>query len=239
MASTVKSPVREAIEAEVLAALRTSARPLTSHDFLIRCESAQDKAELARILYLMREAGTIEPGPEVAPGQPGGMTGKGARACVSYRLQVPDPAPPETVESEPSETESAQLDSAGESINGDEYARPLGEMVPTLPTFAAQIAAEMRAAASADPHRSRGFGAYVDPVIDAEADAEPEPDHAAARDPFEVYESDRWASDVLRLGELSDAALIEIADELLEGDRIWTAVRAMHRHAKQLAADWI
>lgn len=212
MAAPAKSPEREEIEREVFAALRAAARPLTLNDLFPLIDSADSKATLARILGHMREAGSLARGPDVEPGQPGGMTGKGARACTSYVLTYPvagGSAPGDAPE---------DLDTAAASTNGDEYAHPPMEAPPTFAQSAARIRAERVYPLEETPRAEADF-------------AEP--------DPFDPTESDRWANDLLRLGELSDAALVEIADELLEGDRIWTAVRAMHRHAKQLAADWI
>jgi hypothetical protein len=84
--STEKSLVRVEIERQVIEALEAAGRPMTARELMSDVDAAEDTVALVRVLCHMRDAGQIENGPEVQPGMPGGMTGKGARAVASYRL---------------------------------------------------------------------------------------------------------------------------------------------------------
>ncbi len=80
------NPTRAAIADEVIAILANAERPLTLADLYAACETVEYSKDLSAALSRMRSEGRIENGPEVQPGMPGGMTGKGARAVASYRL---------------------------------------------------------------------------------------------------------------------------------------------------------
>jgi hypothetical protein len=84
--STEKSLVRVEIERQVIEALEAAGRPMTARELMSDVDAAEDTVALVRVLCHMRDAGQIKNGPEVQPGMPGGMTGKGARAVASYRL---------------------------------------------------------------------------------------------------------------------------------------------------------
>lgn len=86
MNTETKTPTRPLIAAEITRALEAATRPLTLSDLYDMCESAETKEDLARVLSYLKSDGRIENGDEVQPGEPGGMSGKGARAVASYRL---------------------------------------------------------------------------------------------------------------------------------------------------------
>ena len=85
---------RATLSDEILSALARAVRPLTLSDLYEQCETAEDRPAIARVLTYLKSEGAIENGPDVAPGEPGGMEGKGARAVASYRL-APESAYPE------------------------------------------------------------------------------------------------------------------------------------------------
>lgn len=82
------NPTRAAIADEVIAILANAERPLTLADLYAACETVEYSKDLSAALSRMRSEGRIENGPEVQPGEPGGMTGKGARPVASYRLTL-------------------------------------------------------------------------------------------------------------------------------------------------------
>ena len=85
---------RATLSDEILSALARAVRPLTLSDLYEQCETAEDRPAIARVLTYLKSENAIENGPDVAPGEPGGMEGKGARAVASYRL-APESAYPE------------------------------------------------------------------------------------------------------------------------------------------------
>jgi len=136
-----KSPVRVEIERQVAAALDAAGRPMTARELLPIVDAAEDAKALVRILSHMRSAGDIAHGPEVSPGEPGGMDGRGARPVASYCLPIlPYDHNRQATESmnKPTDTDlvaalkmhaaeddgEACLDSIGESHNGDEFVMP-------------------------------------------------------------------------------------------------------------------
>jgi hypothetical protein len=84
--SNDKSPVRIEVERQILAALSESDRPMTLRELAPIADAAEGPQQLARILGYMRRDGMIVNGPEVHPGEPGGLSGKGARVVASYQL---------------------------------------------------------------------------------------------------------------------------------------------------------
>lgn len=83
--SVEKTPVRVEIERQIIAALSQSVRPMTLRELMPDVDAAEGPQQVARILGYMRNDGEIVNGPDVQPGEPGGLSGKGARA-VAYCL---------------------------------------------------------------------------------------------------------------------------------------------------------
>ena len=148
MAMPTKTPVREAIEAEVLNALLVATRPLSAQEIYARTQTADDKQQVVRIIGHMREAGTIVRDADIQVGEPGGMSPKtkGARAVSSYRLLTAaelDAIDATAIEDAYSEKENGSAlsaetreedpadypDTAASAANGDESASPWARML--------------------------------------------------------------------------------------------------------------
>ncbi|NCC28919.1 MAG: hypothetical protein EOM22_12455 [Gammaproteobacteria bacterium] len=91
--NTETKQLRPAISAEIIRALELAVRPLTLTDLFELCESAETKNDLARVLSYLKSEGKIKNGPEVQPNEPGGLSGKGARAVASYVIATDSPEP--------------------------------------------------------------------------------------------------------------------------------------------------
>ena len=219
MAASTKSPVRVAIEADILAALAQATRPLSVDDLYPRCESAEDKAMVARVVSHLRAAGEIACGPDLSPGEPGGMDPKtkGARAVKSYRL--------------PSAAESVAV------------------MKGQIGAKHALRAAYPDVVETFDRLEVSGAFGHMDTAAESHDGDELAwtPDAPAVRIPTAEDLDDEWAPDVARtlpdrpctrcnrneeMVEIvsgMDAALLDYADRIMSDDPVWAQLRAVRQ----------
>lgn len=237
MPSPIKTPVREQIEAAVLTALQTSDRPLTARDLYPLCDAADDQHALARVLSHMRQSGTLENGPEVAPGEPGGMLGQGARAVKSYQLPAkapqakrakPTPKLPQAhfraqeAPVLPVETvlhpEPDDLDSASRSHGGDEF-----EWTPEIAAAHEALKADTF---DLKPEHA-GARRYMDRVS-CLAEAHALGQHNALAD-LRCSRCTEGDDDMAEIVSGMDDALLAYADKMLIDDPVWDRLRAVRQ----------
>lgn len=226
MAMPTKSPVREAIESEVIACLTRADRPMSADDIYRYTETADDKQQVVRIIGHMREAGTIVRGDDIQVGEPGGMLPKtkGARAVASYRLPT---------EAERDAIEAAAIEAAySEKENGS------ASSAETQPVALATVQDSLTVAQSARATREEDPADYLDTAASsANGDESASPWSRMLADGCE--EDHQWESDLLQACETSRESLLTIADQLLAGHPIWSAARAVDRALTRLADEYV
>jgi hypothetical protein len=111
---------RAQIAEEILAAVDAASRPITLAEMYDDCPSAEDRASVARVVSYLKSTGKIACAGEVQPGEPGGMSGKGARVVSAYQ-RVPE-------EPEKMTADSAWLQNAAEQFRRVDMYSPIRAM---------------------------------------------------------------------------------------------------------------
>jgi hypothetical protein len=226
MAILTKTPVREAIEAEVIACLRHADRPLSANDIYAYCETAEDKPQVVRIIGYMREAGSIIRDEDIPVGAPGGMTAKskGARALASYRL--------------PTEAECAAIEAVATEAAYSAQETVSAASAETKPLPQAIVQDSLTVAQSASATREEDPADYLDTAASS-ANGDESASPWARMLAEDCTEDHQWESDLLQACETSREALLTIADQLLAGHPVWSAARAVDRALTRLADEYV
>ena len=214
--STEKSPVRIEIERQILAALSESDRPMTLRELAPIADAAEGPQQLARILGYMRRDGMIVNGPEVQPGEPGGLSGKGARVVASYWLSQfyltvmqQDIEPMTNPEPAILQGKSADID-----------------LIAALKMSAAEDDDGEACLDAADASHNSDEFEWTPEMI------------AGLNTCADNFDFER---DVLELREIAEQAALDAADALIRGShlRAWEAVQRLHRAVTTFTSDYV
>ena len=259
MPAPVKSPVRAAVEAEAIAALRNAPRALSVDELYALCTVAEDKPTLSRILSHMKVAGTVIRDPDIQPGKPGGMgiKAKGARAVAAYRL------PTDAELAERTARPFAQTYTPAEGEQDQAHAPTFAPPPPSVVTPAVSSAQKVNTLTAAlktktikTPAKRKAKPTPADVAPDSAAPTPSTPTLAEtieaisaasfAAIPDETFDDDGmhqgktdWAYDVLALREQTRDAALAIADQLIAHHPAYAAAREAVRIAQKLADDYV
>ena len=238
-----KSPVRVEIERQILTALAESDRPMTLRELMPAVDAAEGPQQVARILGYMRNDGQVANGPDVQPGEPGGLSGKGARSVASYQLK----GGPAILQGKISDIDLiaalkmiAAEDDDGEACLDNRRTAALKTAYPeVVETFD-------RLDDAADSHNGDEFKlgiidrSFLDPER-AIGECE-EVGNCIHDDAGWISDEDHtFERDVLELREIAEQAALGAADALIRGShlRAWEAVQRLHRAVTTFASDYV
>ncbi|NCA72014.1 MAG: hypothetical protein EOM91_18435 [Sphingobacteriia bacterium] len=214
----MSEPNRSQIASEILAAIDEAGRPITLSEMYEASPSAEDRASVARVASYLKSTKAIEVAGEVQPGEPGGMTGKGARVVSAYR-RVPEAGVKKTADSAWLEDAKAQFDRVNRApIQDVERCAESFEILetPEKPIDISMINSGVPSDCRFNESRQAGH--------------EWDPDAARMAPPVDRYDEDSLA--ILIHGH--EEMMLEFADDHLRDNRVWALMRQQYQAMREL-----